>query len=134
MGRQSEQTQSRILEILRQNDGPLSANGVLEIMRIDNPKTAPPTIYRALGALTDKGLVHRLETLNAYLACRHGKHSHASILSICDVCGGVEECLAPEVLGALSGVSRQSGFVATRHVIEMRGQCADCGTEGVTET
>ena len=65
-------------------------------------RLAPPTIYRALAALTDRGSVHRLESLNAFIACQHDRHRQASILSICNDCGGVEENVSTELLKGIS--------------------------------
>jgi Fur family zinc uptake transcriptional regulator len=120
--------QADILSILRQHAEPLSAYDLLAIQREKNPKIAPPTIYRALAALAESGRVHRLESLNAYIACQCDGPKHASILSICDDCGTVEETVAPDVLERLSGVIGQSGFSPLRHVIEVHGLCASCGT------
>jgi Fur family zinc uptake transcriptional regulator len=54
--------------------------------------TAPPTVYRALNRLVDEGLAHRVESLNAYVACAHSQHGEgAAIFSICQECGAVEE-------------------------------------------
>ena len=72
--------------------------------------------------------MHRLESLNAFVACQCGEHHDDMILSICDACGRVEESLAPEIQGRLSRIAGQSGFVASRHVIELRGRCASCAT------
>ncbi|MEM9782623.1 MAG: Fur family transcriptional regulator [Pseudomonadota bacterium] len=119
--------QGDVLGLLRRESGALSAYALLAKLRESNPRLAPQTVYRALQALTERRLVHRLESLNAYFACRHGHHSGASILSVCDGCGAVEECVAPDVLAALSNVADRTGFAPMRHVVEMRGVCADCG-------
>ena len=99
---------------------------MLAELRADHPKIAPPTVYRALSALVANGRVHRLESLNAYIACRCEGHNHAAIISICDDCGGVEESIAPAVLDELSNIAQQSGFRSTRHVVELHGVCASC--------
>lgn len=127
MGKRGEQIQSEALGILRKSNAPLSAYDLLERMRAKTPRLAPPTIYRALAALTERGKVHRLESLNAYIACQCSTHRHASILSICGDCGAVEETVSPGVLAELSNIAGKSGFAPTRHVIEVHGQCADCG-------
>lgn len=128
MSKRGEKMQAEVLAVLRQRGEPLSAYDVLGEMREANPKIAPPTICRALGALTERGRVHRLESLNAYIACQCGSHQHASILSICDDCGSVEENVAPDLLEELSNVIGKSGFAPIRHVIEVHGVCAACGT------
>ena len=127
MSKRGEKTQADVLAVLRQRGGPLSAYDVLRELRATNPRIAPPTIYRALAALRESGRVHRLESLNAFIACRCDRHTQASILSICDDCGTVEESVAPELLEDLSSVAGRSGFRPSRHVIEIHGICASCG-------
>lgn len=127
MSKRGEKTQADVLAVLRQRGGPLSAYDVLRELRATNPRIAPPTIYRALAALRESGRVHRLESLNAFIACRCDRHAQASILSICDDCGTVEESVAPELLEDLSSVAGRSGFRPSRHVIEIHGICASCG-------
>ena len=119
--------QMDVLAILRRCARPLSAYDVLDAMRESHPRIAPPTIYRALAALTERGQVHRLESMNAFIACQCDRHVQASILSICDDCGTVEESMAPDLLDELSSVAGKSGFQPARHVIEIHGRCASCG-------
>ena len=126
MSKRGEKLQAQVLAVLRRRRDPLSAYDILGTFREGNPKIAPTTIYRALAALTERGRVHRLESLNAYIACQCDRHQHASVLSICDDCGAVEESVAPDVLEELSRVAGKSGFVPTRHVIEVHGVCGSC--------
>ncbi len=127
MSRRGETFQAQVLAVLSSRDGPLSAYDLLGELRESNPKIAPPTIYRALAALRERGRVHRLESLNAFIACQCENHQHASILSICDDCGAVEESVAPDLLEKLATVIGKSGFAPLRHVIEVHGVCAECG-------
>jgi Fur family zinc uptake transcriptional regulator len=127
MSKRGEKMQADVLAILRRRGCPLSAYKLLGELRESYPKIAPPTIYRALGALTERGRVHRLESLNAFIACQCDRHMKASILSICDDCGTVEESVAPDLLEELSSVAGKSGFQPSRHVIEIHGVCASCG-------
>ncbi|MCY4461759.1 MAG: Fur family transcriptional regulator [Albidovulum sp.] len=128
MSRQGQRIQKEILVILRRHLTPRSAYDVLGELRQISPKIAPPTVYRALASLTLRGRVHRLESLNAFIACQCDQHQNASILSICDDCGTVEESVAPDLLKELSSIAAQSGFAPSRHVIEVHGLCASCGT------
>ena len=112
--------------MLQNRSGAMSAYDVLAELRQFNPKIAPPTVYRTLSVLSKQGLVHRLESINAFVACQCEQHQQAPVLSVCDDCGLVEECLAPQVLSALSDVAGQSGFSQTHQVIELHGRCAKC--------
>ncbi|MGN4219982.1 Fur family transcriptional regulator, partial [Burkholderia gladioli] len=90
--------QQRVLAALRQAAGPLSAYALLARLR-EQGFSAPAQVYRALERLTAQGLVHRLESLNAYLACRQTAACGPGLLAfaICDECGQVDEFVDPEV-------------------------------------
>ncbi|MGK7908525.1 MAG: Fur family transcriptional regulator [Synechococcus sp.] len=128
MSKRAHETQSQVLAVLRSHRGPLSAYDVIGELRQVNPKIAPPTVYRALEALSGRGLVHRLESLKAFIACQYDECQHKSIFAICDECGTVEESFAPDLFEELSHVAGQSGFTSTRHVIELHGLCSSCRT------
>ena len=129
MNERGKRMQAQVLAVLRSRRTPMTAYEMLGYLREENPRLAPPTIYRALAALTDRGSVHRLESLNAFVACRRNRHRQAAILSICDDCGGVEENISADLLKALSGIAAKSGFAPARHVVEIHGQCATCDSE-----
>jgi Fur family zinc uptake transcriptional regulator len=129
MGKRGDTWQAAVLEVLRRRAEPLSAYDVIEELHGTKGKIAPPTIYRALTALKDRGLVHRLESLNAYIACACTDHNQPPILSICDDCGSVEESVEPEVVDKLTSILGKNGFEAQHHVIEIHGVCASCGPE-----
>ena len=128
MGKRGKRMQADVLAVLRSRRTPMSAYEMLGCLREERPRLAPPTVYRALAALTDLGSVHRLESLNAFIACQRNRHRQASILSICNDCGGVEENVSTELLKTLSGIAGKTGFAPARHVIEIHGQCASCET------
>ncbi|MBX3530519.1 MAG: transcriptional repressor [Rhizobiaceae bacterium] len=123
--------QSLVLGALEHADGPLSAYTILDRLR-DAGFRAPLQVYRALDKLTEFGLVHRLESLNAFVACAHGHdhgHAHAHgivAFAICDTCGKVDEFSDDEVTSRLNGWARDAGFRASKTTIELRGECAGC--------
>ncbi len=128
MGKPGERARAEILTILRRRGESCSAYDILDDMKKSNPKVAPTTVYRALEVLINQGEVHRLESLNAFIACKCDAHEHPPIMSICDDCGIVEDRTAPDVHAKLSVVLEQSGFMAHHQVVEVHGKCADCGT------
>ncbi|MEM8774128.1 MAG: transcriptional repressor [Pseudomonadota bacterium] len=130
MGKRGEITQEKILSVLKAKGVALSAYDILDELREGSPKIAPPTIYRALKVLVDQGHVHRLESLNAFIASTGKTQDQASIMSICDDCGIVEENVAPKLVNDLSGILGKTGFEAHHHVIEVHGRCASCDDEG----
>jgi len=129
--KQGAKVQSDVLATLRRQAKPLSAYEILARLNRGDGKFAPPTIYRALASLIEQGRVHRIESINAFVACQSLGHDRASVLSICDDCGTVEEHHDDTILQNLSGLTERSGFNPTHHVIEVHGRCTDCGTEAV---
>lgn len=120
--------QSLVLAALEKADGPRSAYALLDELRGAGLR-APLQIYRALDKLRDFGLVHRLESLNAFVACAH-PHCHASAMmafAICERCGGVAEFADAAVEKRLTGWARDSGFTPSKTTLEIKGVCASCG-------
>jgi Fur family zinc uptake transcriptional regulator len=126
MGTQGKRMQAEVLAVLSAKNCALSAYDVIEQLRPSYPRIAPTTVYRALAALTDRGQVHRLESQNAFVACNCDRHDHAAIFSVCNDCGVVDESAAPAIVTDLSNLMKETGFTATRHVIEIHGLCASC--------
>ena len=126
MGRRGDVVQAEVMDALRANGGRLTAYDILASLKETNPKAAPTTVYRALNALMDQGLVHRLESLNAFVVCKSDHACHDAILSICDDCGTVEETVDPDVLRTMAKAVGKTGFAPKRHVVEVHGTCSDC--------
>lgn len=107
--------------------GAVKAYDLIARYKTGGPSTKPPTIYRALDFLLMHGLAHRLESLNAYLACDGRAHAAATQFLICDCCGATTE--QPFELDGL--VKAAQGFELRSAVIELRGRCAACsGDQG----
>jgi Fur family transcriptional regulator, zinc uptake regulator len=119
--------QSLVLDRLAGASGPMSAYDILDTLRAEGIK-APLQIYRALDKLLEKGLAHRLESLNAFVACAE-PHSHPAgvvAFAICEVCGHVAELSDPALNTRLNALTGAEGFVAKRSTVEIRGHCARC--------
>ena len=126
MRKQAAVRQADILEVLNSSDAPLTAYQILERLQGDEPDVAPPTVYRALAALTDQGRAHKLESLKAFVPCRCDHGTSLPVLAICDDCGLVDEHDGGALLSKLSSLVTPTGFKAERHIIEIHGQCGDC--------
>lgn len=116
-----------VLEKLEAARGPVSAYALLDGLR-DEGFRAPLQVYRALDRLTKAGMVHRLESLNSFVACSE-HHHHADALTafaICGKCGQVAELSDPSIGKLLGDWVSGSGFHASSAVIEFRGLCNDC--------
>ena len=119
--------QSLVLSTLSAAQAPLSAYTILDRLRDDGFR-APLQVYRALDKLIDHGLIHRLESLNAFVACAHPHvHDHAlAAFAICDTCGQASEFSDEEIEDRLSAWSVANGFRLAKTTIEIRGTCAAC--------
>lgn len=121
----------RVLEILCASDRPLGAYEILAAMRgPGKASAAPPTVYRALDFLLEQGLVHRLETLHAFIGCTHPDHPHSSQFLICADCGEVQELEDDALTERLGSAAAESGFRPRRPVVEVIGTCAGCAHKG----
>lgn len=118
-----------ILKALRKAGGPRSAYELIELVR-PTAVLAPPTIYRALDKLIGMGSVHKIESLNAFVACTHKAHHDDAAFAICNRCGSVTEFEAPEISKALAVWSEQAGFMLETQKVEIHGQCMSCSEEG----
>lgn len=123
--------QSLVLDRLSAAEAPLSAYAILDQVRDEGIK-APLQVYRALDKLVAEGLAHRLESMNAFVACAQ-PHAHRSgliVFAICEVCGRVTEFTDAEIKERLSQWSADNGFMPHRTVVEIRGVCAACQKAG----
>jgi Fur family zinc uptake transcriptional regulator len=121
--------QELVLGALAHAGAPLSAYDILDRLRGDGLR-APLQVYRALEKLTERGLAHRLESLNAFVCCAdaHCHESGSIAFAICERCGRVEEFAEPAVEHKLKGWSKSAGFTPSRMTIELRGLCGDCSS------
>jgi len=86
----------------------------------------PPVAYRALSFLLDHGFVHRVEKLNAYIACAHPGFDHDPAFLICIDCGAIAEAPVVDSAGKLAQSARQTGFQISHTIMEAEGQCPQC--------
>ncbi len=117
----------QVLEALLSSHRPLGAYEVIDTLSQSMARPAPITVYRALDFLMANGLVHRIESRNAYLACAHD-HDAAAMVAflICDRCGSVGEIPAAPVAQSLNVAACATGFAPKLSVVEITGTCAHC--------
>lgn len=122
----------RVLELVWSSHEPVKAYDLLDRLRGERRGAAPPTVYRALEFLQNEGLVHRIESLNAFVGCGAPQRRHIGQFLICEHCGTVAEMDDSEVSALLAKKAAGLGFLVTGEVIELRGTCADCASRLVT--
>jgi Fur family zinc uptake transcriptional regulator len=117
----------KVLEVLAGSHRPLGAYDIIDSAAASGPRPAPITIYRALEFLIANGLVHRLESRNAFLACGHNHDSGALVaFLICESCGEVGEAPGGDVGSSLTAAAASAGFAPTMSVVEITGTCSRC--------
>jgi len=119
--------QRLVFETLAGAEGPLSAYTILDQLR-DEGFRAPLQVYRALEKLQEFGLVHRLESLNAFIACAHPHCAAHGMMAfaICETCGHVEEFSDAAIESRLAGWVEARKFTPRKTTVELRGLCAAC--------
>jgi Fur family transcriptional regulator, zinc uptake regulator len=116
-----------VLEALLESHNPLGAYEIIERLADKSGRLAPITVYRALDFLRRNGLVHRIESRNAFVACIHNHDGDDLVLFlICERCGAVGEGPGAAVSEALRASSRAAGFSPKNPLIEIVGICSHC--------
>lgn len=117
----------QVLGALLSSHRPLGAYEVIDELAKTMPRPAPITVYRALDFLMDNGLVHRIESRNAFLACAHN-HDETAVVAflICETCGSVGEIPAAPLAQSFNEAARGTGFAPKLSVVEITGICAHC--------
>jgi Fur family transcriptional regulator, zinc uptake regulator len=117
----------QVLEALLSSHSPLGAYEIIERLADRSGRPAPITIYRALDFLRDNGLIHRIESRNAFVACGHNHGGDDLVVFlICERCGAVGEAPGGAVADALKVSSRSAGFSPKSPLIEIIGICSHC--------
>lgn len=122
-----------VLRILQDAGKPLTAYEVLDQLRPFGAK-APPTAYRSLTRLVEAGLIHRLESLNAFVACSRGEAHGPSAFAVCTDCNAVVEMKSETVPGYLEGWAEAEDFSISSVTIEVLGLCRKCNKKLRTKT
>jgi Fur family zinc uptake transcriptional regulator len=116
----------RVLELIWESHEAVKAYDILDRLGDASGSAKPPTVYRALDFLMEQGLIHRVESTNAFVGCRHPEHAHEFQLLICDQCSHVEEIEVPGVSRAVNQHAKKAGFKVREQTIEIRGLCSRC--------
>jgi len=83
-------------------------------------------VYRALDFLLELRLIHRIESLNAFIGCPRPEARHAGQFFICEVCGRAAELADAEVQVAIEQGAGRLGFEVAHSTVEVRGRCPVC--------
>lgn len=120
--------QSKVLGALRDAGEPMSAYAILDRVR-KSGIAHPPTVYRALNDLMKKGMVHRLESRSAFIACDHNDCDGRFAFAICRSCSKVVEiALSAREQKRLLGLA-PDGISAEQVTLEIAGLCTACQSD-----
>lgn len=125
-GRRLTPIRRKVLELLLRQGRSLKAYELLEAMRAEHPGAAPPTVYRALDFLTEEGLIHRLDAVNAWMACHDAAGEPHDLLVVCTGCGAVAEVSDPMMSQQLAERVALTGFALATKETEIRALCPQC--------
>ncbi len=121
-----------VLALVIRAAGPVGAYTLLDALKAERANAAPVTIYRALDFLMEHGLIHKIERLNAFVACaesgEHEHHDHAVQFLICRQCGTVAEMEDDGISAAVSQAAGKTGFRPDHATVEVEGTCGNCAS------
>lgn len=116
----------KVYVLLLEWEGAAGAYELLDTLKLTEANAKPATVYRTLDFLLELGLVHRLESTNAFVACHHFDCLHPVQFLICDHCGLVKEIQSSGLKNTLDKQASEHGFKINKQTIEAHGRCADC--------
>lgn len=116
----------RVLELIWSSHAPIGAYDLLRRLSREHERAAPPTVYRALDFLLAQGLIHRIESLNAFVGCAQPDSSHGGQFLICRDCGQAAELQDDRVEEAIDRGAAALGFLVESRTVELRGLCPGC--------
>ena len=119
----------KVLEFLLKEHRALGAYAILDLLREAGFNSQPPAAYRALDFLAEHGFVHKIERLNAFVACAHPSKDHTPAFMICRLCDKVAEAQSTPEKGTLGVAARATGFHIERTIVEAEGICPSCAEE-----
>jgi Fur family zinc uptake transcriptional regulator len=116
----------RVLELIWKSHTPVGAYTLLDRLRENGVRAQPPTVYRALEFLAENGLIHRIESLNAYVGCAEPAERHVGQFLICTGCRSAAELDDPGIGTAIAARAKEVGFSVSRATVEIAGLCPNC--------
>ena len=122
----------RVLELIWRSHAPVGAYELLEHLRENGRRAAPPTVYRALEFLRDNGLIHRIESRNAFVGCEQPDAPHTAQYLLCDECGDAIELEIAGLARRIETRAAEMGFQVARQTVEANGLCRRCRPDAST--
>ena len=115
-----------VLRLIWLSHVPAKAYDILDKLKGKAWSAKPPTVYRALDFLQETGLVHKLDSINAYIGCSHPREHNGCYFLICTDCKEAKECCSPELTDAIELAWTKNSFRPKKVTLEVLGQCGEC--------
>jgi Fur family transcriptional regulator, zinc uptake regulator len=116
----------KVYALLLEQQGAVGAYELLDTLKLTESNAKPATVYRTLDFLLEFGLIHKIESTNAFVACHHFDCNHPVQFLICDTCGDVKEIQSVGLKDTLDKQAQSVGFRVVNQTIEAHGTCAAC--------
>ena len=115
-----------IVNVFLRQEGHLSADDLVEIMRHDNHKISRATVYRTLQWMVEAGIARKVDFGEGRFrfehSYRHPRHFHL----ICKTCNQSSEFLSSDIEGFVEEIAAERGFSARQSVLQIYGTCEEC--------
>ena len=115
-----------VLRLIWLSHVPAKAYDILENLKGKEWSAKPPTVYRALDFLLETGLVHKLDSINAYIGRSHPRDHNGCYFLICTDCNEAKECCSSELSDAIELAWNKNSFTPKKITLEVFGQCSAC--------
>lgn len=119
----------KVFEEIASTRASVGAYEVLDRLAKKGTRLAPISVYRALDALLEAGVVHRLESKNSYFACNRlhlPKTGRRPIFLSCEKCGAVQEVDGDSIFHAIDAAAHATEFAPRVRFVEVSGTCSEC--------
>lgn len=123
----------QVFEEIAATNASIGAYEILDRLATKGTRLAPISIYRAIDALIDAGVIHRLESKNAYFACRRLHHDYEKgkrpLILACEKCGAVAEVDSDNIFETIDKVAKSASFKPRVRFVEVSGLCPRCARD-----
>jgi len=116
----------QVFELVWAEHKPVKAYDLLSQLASKRSGVAPATVYRTLDFLQAQGLVHKLESLNAYMGCAHPGEDHEGHFLICEKCEEVREVESKPFTQSIAKIEQDQKFKIKHMTVELFGVCESC--------
>jgi Fur family zinc uptake transcriptional regulator len=116
----------KVYALLLEKKSAVGAYELLDALKLTESSAKPATVYRTLDFLLEFGLIHKIESTNAFVACHHFDCTHPVQFLICDTCGDVKEIQSEGLKDTLDKQAQTLGFSVVKQTIEAHGTCVIC--------